>query len=235
MGRVTLAVSLFLVATACGKPDAKPAAEPSPVSGTLTTVTTPRDSDVAVRGNGVPKGYAAQFDSPNATPADASYREEGSGRWEVRTGLAHILYSPDAVTQKGYTVTGTFEQLEAPAHPEAYGVFVGGSLLENAAKRRYTYVIVRGDGQYAIKVRDGAATRTVKDWTAHEAIPKQDASGKAVYGITVDYDGKTAHVNVNGKPVTTFTAKDGPVEGIAGVRVNHNLHLMVTPVSVIRR
>lgn len=192
------------------------------------------DTDVAARGSGLPAGYVAQLDQPTARISDASYKEDGNGRWEVRTGPAHILYSLKDTTRKRYSVTATFEQLERPAHPEAYGVFVGGSSLEKPASQRYTYFLVRGTGEYLLKVREGAHTRTVIDWTPHPALPKQDSAGKVVYGIKIESDGKTAKVSVNGKPVTTFTARQGPLEGVAGVRINHNLHLMVTPAHIVQ-
>jgi hypothetical protein len=192
------------------------------------------DSDIAAKGTGLPEGYLAQADMPNASIADVSYRADGNGRWEVRTGPAHILYALKDVTRNIYSVTATIEQLEKSAHPEAYGVFIGGSALDVPAKRRYTYFLVRGDGKYMVKVRDGMQTRTVTDWTAHPAVPQEDAAGKVVYGIRIDVDGKAAKVSVNGKPVTTILAKSGPLEGVVGTRINHNLHLMVTPVSVIQ-
>ena len=72
------------------------------------------------------------------------------------------------------------------------------------------------------------------DWTAHASVPKQDAAGKGLYGIKVTVNGKTADVSVNGAPVATISGKGIPLNGITGVRINHNLHLIVTPVSVIR-
>ena len=230
-------VAMWMAAVACGHRDdnAIPEANVTPVPGKLSVAPASADRDVAAHGGSIPRGYVAQLDAADASIADASYREDGTGRWEVRTGPAHIVYALGDTTRKSYAVTATFEQLEAPVHPEAYGIFVGGSSLDDPAKRQYTYVILRGDGKYAIKARNGTSVRTVKDWTAHPAIPTQDASGKALYGLRIDVDGKTAKVSVNGKPVTTFTTKDGPLEGITGVRINHNLHLMVTPVTVTRR
>ncbi len=192
------------------------------------------DPDVAARGNGVPKGYIAWLDQPSARLSDILYQEDGSGRWEVRTGTAHILYSLKDTTRKAYTTSATFEQLEKPAHPEAYGVFIGGSALGGPGAPRYTYFLVRGDGKYMVKVRRGATVQTITDWTRHSAIPQEDSVGRAVYGIKIDVDGKTAKMSVNGKPVTVISVKNAPLEGVTGVRINHNLHILVTPVSVVR-
>lgn len=228
-------LGVAVCAAGCSKSE-KSSPPPSPVAGTLTASAThpaSADSDHATSGAGLPAGYVAQFDHADAKPTDVSYSEKEPGRWEVKTGAAHILFAPRDTAASKYTVSATFQQLQAPSHPEAFGVFVGGSKLGEPAAR-YTYFIVRGDGKYMVKVRDGAKTRTVTDWTSHPAIPVQDASGAALYGIRIDVAGKTANVSVNGAPVTTISGKDIPLNGITGVRINHNLHLIVTPVSVVR-
>ena len=47
-----------------------------------------------------------------------------------------------------------FTQMEPAAHPEAYGVFIGGSDLQ-AANQKYTYFVIRQDGKFLIKRRAG--------------------------------------------------------------------------------
>lgn len=227
--------------TACGKGE-NAAANATPVAGKITATggtaaPASADSDRAANGvangAGLPTGYSAVFDQADAKSSDVSYAEKEPGRWEVRTGPAHILFSSKDTAANKYSVSATFEQLQAPAHPEAYGVFIGGSNLR-ASNVRYTYFLVRGDGMYTVKVRDGAGTRTITDWTAQPSIPRQDAAGKGLYGIRIDVSGKMANVSVNGVPITTISGKDAPLNGISGVRINHNLHLVVTPVSLIR-
>jgi len=230
-----VAVGVAMGITACSKGEGSGSAS-APVAGTITAnaaANTAADSDRTASGAGLPAGYSVAFDHANSKATDVSYSEKEPGRWEVTTGPAHILFSPGDTAANKYSVSATFEQLQAPSHPEAFGVFVGGSNL-NSPAAKYTYFIVRGDGKYMVKVRDGASTRTVTDWTAHASVPKQDASGKGLYGIKVAVNGKTADVSVNGAPVATISGKDIPLNGIAGVRINHNLHLIVTPISVIR-
>lgn len=222
---------------ACGKGDTSANdATREPAAGKITAnaASPAADSDVAARGKGLPNGYLAQFDQPNTKLTDVSYSAREPGRWEVTTGPAHILYSPTDSARGKYSASATFEQLAAPSHPEGFGVFVGGSNLDQPNARKYTYFIVRGDGKYLVKVRDGANTRTITDWTANAAIPKQDPAGKALYGIKVDVNGTTANISVNGAPVTTVAAANAPLNGIAGVRINHNLHVIATPVSINR-
>lgn len=207
----------------------------APVAGKITVTAMPigADSDHTLPGVGLPTGYTAVFDHGNAKASDISYSEKEPGRWDVKTGPAHLLFSSKDTAANKYSVSATFEQIQAPSHPEAFGVFIGGSNL-NAPNAKYSYFIVRGDGMYAVKVRDGANTRTITEWTAHPSVPKQDAAGKGLYGIKIEVNGKIARVSVNGVPVTNVSGKDVPLNGITGVRINHNLHLIVTPVSVIR-
>ena len=235
--RLTTTLATALLATAlaaCGEhSSSSSSANSTPAVAGKLTAGAPADTDVAARGGSIPNGYSVAFDHAGTKAADVSYAAREPGKWEVTTGPAHILWSAADTARKKYVASATFEQLSAPSHPEAFGIFVGGSGLDGASAR-YTYFLVRGDGEYAVKARDGANVRTITDWTAHPAIPKQDASGKALYGVKVEVDAGTAKVSVNGAPVTTITAKQGPLDGIAGVRVNHNLHVTVTPVSLIR-
>jgi hypothetical protein len=231
----SLTIAAAFAVAACSKGEGTSAATSTPVAGKLSVAAAPAgaDSNHADRVGSLPVGYKAVFDDADAKVSEAVYSEKEPGRFEVKTGPAHILFSPADTAANKYTVSATFEQLGAPAHPEAFGVFIGGSKLDSPSIK-YTYFVVRGDGQYMIKVRDGAKTRTLTDWTAQPSIPKQDAAGKGLYGLRIEVSGKSANVSVNGAPITTIAGKDAPLNGITGVRINHNLHLIVTPVSVIR-
>jgi hypothetical protein len=230
-----LSTCLVAGALACGKESGpRPPLNP-PVAGKISaTMPTPvADSDSVARHSGLPAGYAVVFDHSGASVSSATYSEKETGRWEVTTGAPQILYSPRDSALNRYIVSATFEQLQAPSHPAAFGVFIGGANLKTP-KVRYTYFMVRGDGRYAVIVRDGADTRTLTDWTAQPVIPRQDAAGKGLYGIKIDVKAKTAKVSVNGAPITTISGKNIPLNGVTGVRIDDGLHLIVTPVSVIR-
>ena len=219
--------AMALLVTACAGNDKANAATDSGNSMAMAE----RDPDVAQNGSGVPEGYVALTDKADANISAASYTTSG-GSWEVKTGPAHIVYAPGDSASGVYAVSTTVEQLEKPAHPEAYGLFFGGHHLDDRAAQRYGYFIVRGTGEYLIKVREGDKTTTVAPWTASPDIPKEDASGKVSYDIKVHFAPDTAHFMVNGKLVAAVAKKDLPAEGIAGLRINHNLHLNVQPVSI---
>lgn len=232
---VTIAVCVLAGAIACGKDSGSRPPSTPPVAGKISATTTApvANSDSAASHSGLPPGYTAVFDHSEGSPPSVTYTEKETGRWEVTTGPAHILFARRDTAVNKYIVSATFEQLQAPSQAEGFGVFVGGINL-NTPKARYAYFLVRGDGKYAVKVRDGANTRTLTDWTAQPTIPKQDAAGKGLYGIRIEVKAKAATVSVNGAPITTISGKGIPLNGITGVRINHDLHLIVTPVSVIR-
>lgn len=191
------------------------------------------DSDKSANGSGVPAGYVGLTDKANTSIADAKYTVS-DGKWDVQTGPAHIIYAAKDTASGIYAVTATFEQLQKPMHPEAYGVFFGGQNLDDRAKQQYGYFLVRGTGEYLIKARNGASTPTIVDWTASPDVPQQDASGKATYALKVHFAKDAVHFMVNGKLVATVPRAKLPSEGIAGLRINHNLHVSVTPAAIER-
>src|SRR4051812_30864372 len=148
-----------LVLSACSKP----AATSSDTTKAPATSVAGADPDKVVEGGTIPAGYIGRTDRANTPVSGAKYTPSGDG-WEVTTGPAHILYSTKNQASGNYTASATFEQLEAPAHPEAYGIFIGGMHLDqnNIA---YTYFEVRGTGELLIKLRDGVATRDIVPWT----------------------------------------------------------------------
>jgi hypothetical protein len=226
------AAALALLIAACATEKRSDTAADTAAGTMRTDADQPQaDPDQPQAGTGVPAGYTAITDKPDAKITDAKYSVTGS-RWEVRTGPAHIIYAAKDTASGVYAVTTTIEQLEKPRHPEAFGLIVGGQNLDDRARQKYGYFLVRGGGEYLVKVRDGTATTTVTDWKTSPDIPKEDASGKATYKLTVHVAPDTVHFMVNGKLVGAAPKSALPTGGIAGLRINHNLHVAVSPVAV---
>ncbi|MEP7065033.1 MAG: hypothetical protein ABI889_03265 [Gemmatimonadota bacterium] len=234
----SLSVLVALAACAKGKDNASAdttaaapamAAAPAPADTGMKGMN--MDADKSAAGTGVPAGYTGVTDHADAKITDAKYTAN-AGRWEIQTGPAHITFAAKDSAKGGYQVSTTIEQLEKPKHPEAYGVFLGGSNLTEPAKQKYGYFVIRGTGEYLIKTRNGENTTSVVDWTASPKIPKEDASGKATYKITVHVAPDTVHFSVNDNLVTAVPKSKFPTDGIAGIRVNHNLHVAVTPIAI---
>lgn len=233
-----LSFSALVVIAACAKKADAPAdtAVVAPASAMTAAPTDTgmagmhMDADKAAAGTGVPAGYTGVTDHADAKITDAKYTA-AAGKWEIQTGPAHITFAAKDTAKGEFQISTTIEQLEKPKHPEAYGVFLGGSNLTDVAKQKYGYFVVRGDGKYLIKTRNGDNTTMVVDWTESPKVPKEDASGKATYKLSVHVAPDTVHFIMDGNLVTAVPKSKFPTDGIFGIRVNHNLHVSVTPIS----
>ena len=192
----------------------------------------PADPDVSVQGTGIPAGFTAVTDDTTAQITNARYVTHG-GSWEVTTGPAHIIFAAKDTAKGSYTASATFDQMETPRHPEAYGIFVGGRDL-TSPNRAYTYFLVRGNGEFLVKSRSGAKTTDVLAWRASPAVPKADGTGKASYRVAIRVGADSVRFMVNDAQVGAVKGGTIPTDGIAGLRINHNLHVTVTPVTITR-
>lgn len=186
------------------------------------------DPDAAVTGGGtLPAGWSARPDGKGAI-ANVKFVPMGKGL-HVTLGPATILYRGADKTTGPFHTLATFTQTTAPKHPEGYGLFFGGSGLDGAAQQ-YTYFLVRGDGTYLIKQRNGEKTSDVsKGWTAHAAVNKADKSGKATNKLEIDGKAETDKIRflVNGQTVYQTSPTAMNLNGIVGLRVNHNLDVHI--------
>ena len=190
------------------------------------------DPDHAVSGGGaVPAGWSVRPDDA-AGAANVKVVEMGKGL-HVTLGPAIILYQTKHAGNGPFHTLATFTLTKPAKHPEGYGLFYGGKALDGKGQK-YTYFLVRGTGEYLVKVRDGADTRNVVEWKASDAVPKADASGKASYTLKAHVAPDTVHFSVNGKLVAAVAKAGVPTDGVAGLRINHNLHVAVTPVSITK-
>lgn len=192
----------------------------------------PADPDVAVQGTGIPAGYNAITDDTTAQITNARYATKGES-WDVTTGPAHIVFAAKDTARGSFTAATTFAQQEAPHHPEGYGIFVGGTDL-SSPNRAYTYFLVRGNGEFLIKTRSGAKTTDVVAWRANPAVPKADSAGKATYRLAVHVDADSVRFLVNDKEVAAVKKGTVATDGVAGLRINHNLHVVTSPVTITR-
>lgn len=192
------------------------------------------DPDKAVQGGGViPAGWSARADEGGT--ANAKVVPMGKGM-HITLGPAIILYRPGTAGTGPFHTLATFTQTRMPSHPEGYGLFFGGQGLD-AAGEKYTYFLVRGDGTFLVKRRDGTNTSEItKGWVASPAVHKADANGAATNLLEIDHKGDPSKYvfMVNGQAVYTIDAKDANADGIVGLRVNHNLDVHVDGFDVHR-
>lgn len=230
--RTTTFLTTALLLAACGggadsdaDMDAAPAAEAA-------------DPDVTPTGEatGLPAGFQLALDDASNNAADFHVMTMGDG-FHIETGPRGVLYNPgDAVAAGDYTVSATFTEMTPPRanHREAYGIIIGGSGLDGA-DQAYAYFIIRGDGSYLVRQRQGANTMNVGgDWTSSEAIHPTPAEGGNENLLEVAVRGDQVHFSVNGTEVATIPASDVPTHGGVGIRMNHNLNVMVSNWTVTR-
>jgi hypothetical protein len=176
----------------------------------------------------LPAGWNARADKGDAT--GLKFAAMGNG-FHVSPGQAGVYYREADKTGGKFHATVTFTQTKAPTHPEGYGVVFAGSDLAGD-KQKYVYFLIRGDGMYLVKKRDGAETPSVVGWTASDAIIKADAEGKATNKVEVDASGAKVAFKVNGKSVYELDLPEAQRAGIVGLRVNHGLDVHIADYQV---
>lgn len=174
----------------------------------------------------LPAGWQIKLDRDGADPSKVSFAAMADG-FHATTGPAAIFYKASDNLTGNYVVTATFTQTKAPMHPEAYGIFIGGKNVDKP-DAEYGYLIVRGDGKYAIKHRANATdVHTVQDWTDLGVMQKADANGKATNTVSFEVRSDSVRALVNGTQVKSWARSYWGADGVAGLRVNHQLDVHV--------
>jgi hypothetical protein len=179
-----------------------------------------------------PEDWIVRFDRADAQDSALFFVTMTPG-WHITTGPAGILYNPS------HTATGTF-RIESEIflfdpgdrHREAFGVFFGGTDLDGAGQA-YTYFVIRNDGSFLIKRRNGTETSTAQAWTPTDAMIRHDGSdGTAKNVLAVEVDPSNVSFYLNGERVASHPTTSMQTDGVVGLRVNHNLNLHVSSLTV---
>jgi hypothetical protein len=223
--RVSIALSLAIV-TAC------------PVVATSQG----SDPDKLVKDGGVlVKGWKGRVD-PQAEKRgskiiDAKFSDLAGG-WHVVAGPPAIYWNPANSASDAYTAKATFTQVKPTEHAEYYGLFIGGSTLDGP-RQNYLYCAIAGNGTFTVKHRIGDEVHELAGRTAHPAIKAVDASGKATNQLGWNVTKERTSCLVNGTEVWGYASaglvgegKLVSLDGIVGLRVNHNLEVQVSGFSL---
>lgn len=178
-----------------------------------------------------PEGWKVRYDHPGPDTAKLEFVGMPPG-WHVTTGPSVTLWNP-ATTAKGSYKAESKIFLFKPSgkHAEGFGVFIGGASLESDAQK-YTYFLIRNDGKYLIKERNGKDTKDVVPWTASSAIKTHDGKVESIDNVlTVTAGEKSVDFAINGTQVASRPRESLVADGVVGLRVNHNLNLHVATLS----
>ncbi len=170
------------------------------------------DPDKMTSGAGIPAGWLARLDSGSTRAEGVRFMLMGTGV-HFMTGPAGIYWKPEMTRSGPYQVSATFNQMEPAAHPEAYGLFVGGVDL-NGAGQKYTYFLIRQDGKYLIKRRAGANTPTIADWTDSPAVKKTEGATQGSNTLTIAVTADKVRFAINGTEVSAVAPTQVDTAGI---------------------
>lgn len=206
-----------------------------------------------INGSGkLPAGWLMRFD-PVVVKAGATapaphqmteieFVNQGSG-FHFHTGPAAIYYNPKEMGKGEYTVTARFSQASTMTH-ETYGIFIGGSNLQDSTQMKYIYFVVRpSDAGAMIQLRNGLArpaeergvdpnyTSPFGKWNLDMGVNKDaPGTGAATNELSIKVGKDNVQFMANGKlikdiPRVVFNGMS--TDGQVGLRINHNLNIQV--------
>jgi hypothetical protein len=146
----------------------------------------------------------------------------------IETGPHTILWPAGAQElAPPYTIRATFTKHRGRLH-EGYGILFGGSGLQGPEPGQvYSYLLVRGDGSFLVKRRQGMDLPVVIDWTQNAVIRRDvDEQGRP-NELEVAVTDSVTVFRVNGAVVARVPSAELSVRGVAGVRTSHECLLVV--------
>ena len=175
-------------------------------------------------------GWQGKTDSGRADINDLSFRAMGGG-FHVTTGPHAIFWNPSNRGSGTYTLSATFTQTKPSSHPNSFGLFFGGQDLGGDGQR-YTYFLIREDGQFLLKKRMGAdAENLAGGWAAHSAVNSLEG-GRMTNTLSVEVGASNVRFLSNGTEVASVPKAGLDVNGVAGVRFSHQLDVHVSDFTV---
>ncbi len=198
-----------------------------------------QDPDRKVAGGGITaKGWMGKVDAGAAkqgkTVNDSTFMEMGGGL-HAQVGPAAVYWNPANVAKGDYRVKATFKETKVTSdHPHPYGLFIGGSRLDTETPN-LLYCVAYGSGEYLVRGFSDGKAMTVSKRAPASSVHKAGADGGVTQDIAWTVKGDRAECSINGAVVAAFDKADlvGPgklesTDGIYGIRVSHNLDVMIT-------
>ena len=172
-------------------------------------------------------GWEARLDRGDDPSGVLNFMSMGDGVHATTAGRGAAIFWRTGDTASGnYTISASFTQMEPSDHPNAYGLFFGGSNL-SADNQQYSYFVIREDGQFLIKKRAGSDTPDVVDWTPNGAVTQLDSNGRSTNVLSVEVGASQVRFLVNGTEVSSQSRSAVDTSGLTGLRVNHQLNVHI--------
>jgi len=154
-----------------------------------------------------------------------------NGGLHATTGPNIIFWDPQQTAMGNYTVKATFTLTKQPSHEVSYGLFIGGESLDGD-KQKYSYFLIRENGQFLIKKRNGSGTSNVAgDWAPNPAITAL-AAGTQKNDLSVQVTADRVSFMVNGKEVASHPKASIDTNGVVGLRIGHGLDVQIDGFAV---
>lgn len=202
----------------------------------------PADASRKVAGGGITAaGWKGRVDPNEATKGgkieDSKFAQVGS-EFRINNGPAAIYWHPAQTGSGSYTVSATFTEpkyMSSNDHPHPYGIFIGGSKLdtENAT---FLYCTPYGNGNFIVRGFGPAPFQLGgRRPTPHAAVKKAETGASVTQEVAWVVTPEKAECKINGTVVASYpkaelvgAGKLESLDGIAGIRVAHNVDVNVS-------
>lgn len=144
------------------------------------------------------------------------------GGIEVKDTANATLWRATDSAKTPYRLSMRVQTTNLALHAHGAGIAFGGRNVDGD-KQAYTYFLVRGDGYFLVKTRDGDNTNDICPWTEHDAITKEDSDQKASNVLSVTVGKGETRFLVNGTEVYKHSSQQLHTIGKYGVRLVHDL------------
>ena len=206
------------------------------------------DASRKVAGGGITApGWKGKVDaneaSKGATINDSKFAQQGT-ELRINNGPAAIYWNPAHTASGSYTVSATFTEpkyMSSNDHPHPYGLFIGGTNLETE-NASFLYCTPYGNGTFIVRGFGPAPFRMGGGrGTPHEAVKKAEPGGSITQEVAWVVTPEKAECKINGTVVASYPKAElvaanklSSLDGIAGIRVAHNVDVNVANFKVTK-
>ena len=203
----------------------------------------PADASRKVAGGGITAaGWKGKVDAGEAAKGgkieDSKLVQVGS-EFKINNGPAAIYWHPSSTAAGSYTVSATFTEpkyMSSNDHPHPYGIFIGGTQLDTD-QAKLAYCTPYGNGTFIVRGFGPAVFRpgTFGRPTPSDAVKKAETGGSVTQEVAWVVTPEKADCKINGTVVASIPKADlvgagklDSLDGIAGLRIAHNVDVNVT-------